>query len=355
MSQTNPTPASLSYKDAGVDIEAGDHLVERIKGVAKRTSRPEVMGGLGGFGALCRIPAGYREPVLVSGTDGVGTKLRLALDLNRHEKIGIDLVAMCVNDLLVCGAEPLFFLDYYATGHLSVDTAAQVITGIGEGCLQAGCALVGGETAEMPGMYEGDDYDLAGFCVGVVEASKIIDGSKVQAGDVLIGLASSGAHSNGYSLIRKIIDVRGIDLNSELEGQSVADRVMVPTRIYVKPVLELLKTIDLHAMAHITGGGLPGNLPRVLPDGLRARIDESSWQWPVLFQWLQQQGNVERWEMYRTFNCGVGMVLVVGADQADAALQQLTALGEQAWVMGRIEAAAESTLDADDRLRVILS
>ena len=355
MSQTNPTPASLSYKDAGVDIEAGDHLVERIKGVAKRTSRPEVMGGLGGFGALCRIPAGYREPVLVSGTDGVGTKLRLALDLNRHEKIGIDLVAMCVNDLLVCGAEPLFFLDYYATGHLSVDTAAQVITGIGEGCLQAGCALVGGETAEMPGMYEGDDYDLAGFCVGVVEASKIIDGSKVQAGDVLIGLASSGAHSNGYSLIRKIIDVRGIDLNSELEGQSVADRVMVPTRIYVKPVLELLKTIDLHAMAHITGGGLPGNLPRVLPNGLRARIDESSWQWPVLFQWLQQQGNVERWEMYRTFNCGVGMVLVVGADQADAALQQLTALGEQAWVMGRIEAAADSTRDADDRLRVILS
>ncbi len=351
----SPASPSLSYKDAGVDIEAGDHLVERIKGVAKRTSRPEVMGGLGGFGALCRIPAGYHEPVLVSGTDGVGTKLRLALDLNRHEHIGIDLVAMCVNDLLVCGAEPLFFLDYYATGRLAVDTAAQVITGIGEGCLQAGCALVGGETAEMPGMYDGDDYDLAGFCVGVVEADRIIDGSKVQAGDVLIGLASSGAHSNGYSLIRKIIDVRGIDLGHDLEGQTLADRVMVPTRIYVKPVLHLLKTIDVHAMAHITGGGLPGNLPRVLPDGLRACIDESSWQWPVLFDWLQQQGNVERWEMYRTFNCGVGMVLVVAAAQADAAVQQLTELGERAWIMGRIEADAASVKGADDRLRVVLS
>lgn len=352
---TSTPTTSLSYKDAGVDIEAGDHLVERIKSVAKRTNRPEVMGGLGGFGALCKIPKGYEEPVLVSGTDGVGTKLKLALQLNRHDTIGIDLVAMCVNDLLVCGAEPLFFLDYYATGHLNVDVAANVVTGIGEGCLQAGCALVGGETAEMPGMYEGEDYDLAGFCVGVVEHSKIIDGSKVQAGDVLIGLASSGAHSNGYSLVRKIIDVRQIDLNTDVGGQPLADVVMKPTRIYVKPILELAKTIDIHAMAHITGGGLPGNLPRVLPNGTRAHIDTNSWTWPALFQFLQQQGNVDTYEMYRTFNCGVGMVLVVAADQVDTALAHLAAAGETAWVMGRIEADAESTTDADDTVRVALA
>lgn len=352
---TSTPTTSLSYKDAGVDIEAGDHLVERIKSVAKRTNRPEVMGGLGGFGALCKIPKGYEEPVLVSGTDGVGTKLKLALQLNRHDTIGIDLVAMCVNDLLVCGAEPLFFLDYYATGHLNVDVAANVVTGIGEGCLQAGCALVGGETAEMPGMYEGEDYDLAGFCVGVVEHSKIIDGSKVQAGDVLIGLASSGAHSNGYSLVRKIIDVRQIDLNTDVGGQPLADVVMKPTRIYVKPILELAKTIDIHAMAHITGGGLPGNLPRVLPNGTRAHIDTNSWTWPALFQFLQQQGNVDTYEMYRTFNCGVGMVLVVAADQVDTALAHLAATGETAWVMGRIEADAESTTDADDTVRVALA
>jgi phosphoribosylformylglycinamidine cyclo-ligase len=352
---TSTPTTSLSYKDAGVDIEAGDHLVERIKSVAKRTTRPEVMGGLGGFGALCKIPKGYEEPVLVSGTDGVGTKLKLALQLNRHDTIGIDLVAMCVNDLLVCGAEPLFFLDYYATGHLNVDVAANVVTGIGEGCLQAGCALVGGETAEMPGMYEGEDYDLAGFCVGVVEHSKIIDGSKVQAGDVLIGLASSGAHSNGYSLVRKIIDVRQIDLNTDVGGQPLADVVMKPTRIYVKPILELAKTIDIHAMAHITGGGLPGNLPRVLPNGTRAHIDTNSWTWPALFQFLQQQGNVDTYEMYRTFNCGVGMVLVVAADQVDTALAHLAATGETAWVMGRIEADAESTTDADDTVRVALA
>lgn len=352
---TSTPPTSLSYKDAGVDIEAGDHLVERIKSVAKRTTRPEVMGGLGGFGALCKIPKGYEEPVLVSGTDGVGTKLKLALQLNRHDTIGIDLVAMCVNDLLVCGAEPLFFLDYYATGHLNVDVAADVVTGIGEGCLQAGCALVGGETAEMPGMYEGEDYDLAGFCVGVVEHSKIIDGSKVQAGDVLIGLASSGAHSNGYSLVRKIIDVRQIDLNTDVGGQPLADVVMKPTRIYVKPILDLAKKLDIHAMAHITGGGLPGNLPRVLPNGTRAHIDTTSWTWPALFQFLQQQGNVDTYEMYRTFNCGVGMVLVVAADQVDTALAHLTAAGETAWVMGRIEADAESTTDADDTVRVTLA
>lgn len=346
---------SLSYKDAGVDIEAGDHLVDRIKSVAKRTMRPEVMGGLGGFGALCKIPKGYEEPVLVSGTDGVGTKLKLALALNKHDTIGIDLVAMCVNDLLVCGAEPLFFLDYYATGHLNVDVAADVVTGIGEGCLQAGCALVGGETAEMPGMYEGEDYDLAGFSVGVVEHAKIIDGSKVQAGDVLIALASSGAHSNGYSLIRKIIDVRNIALDQDINGQKLSDVVMTPTRIYVKPILELAKQIDIHAMAHITGGGLPGNLPRVLPNGTRARIETSSWQWPALFKFLQLQGNVDTYEMYRTFNCGVGMVIAVSAADSDDALKQLQAAGEQAWVIGKIEADAQSTTDADDQLRVILA
>ncbi|MDP1540582.1 MAG: phosphoribosylformylglycinamidine cyclo-ligase [Moraxellaceae bacterium] len=333
MSDTKP---SLSYKDAGVDIDAGDHLVERIKSVAKRTMRPEVMGGLGGFGALCEIPAGYKQPVLVSGTDGVGTKLKLALQLNRHEHIGIDLVAMCVNDLVVCGAESLFFLDYYATGHLNVDTAATVVTGIGAGCELAGCALVGGETAEMPGMYEGEDYDLAGFAVGVVEKSEIIDGSKVKAGDVLIGVASSGAHSNGYSLLRKVIEVSNADLNQDLDGRPLADVVMTPTRIYVKSMLAMVKALPVHAMAHITGGGLPGNLPRVLPKGCDAVIDESSWTWPPLFQWLQSAGNIERFEMYRTFNCGVGMVVVVPADQADAAIAQLASTGDQAWRIGHI-------------------
>lgn len=333
---------SLSYKDAGVDIDAGDHLVERIKGVAKKTKRPEVMGGLGGFGALCEIPAGYKQPVLVSGTDGVGTKLKLALQLKRHEHIGIDLVAMCVNDIVVTGAESLFFLDYYATGHLNVDTAATVVTGIGEGCLQAGCSLVGGETAEMPGMYEGEDYDLAGFAVGVVEKSEIIDGSKVKAGDVLIGVASSGAHSNGYSLVRKIIDVSQADLSQDLAGRPLADVVMTPTRIYVKSMLALIKALPVHALAHITGGGLPGNLPRVLPEGCDAIVNESSWTWPPLFQWLQQQGNVERFEMYRTFNCGVGMVVVVPADQADAAIAQLQSTGETAWKLGEIVPSTHS-------------
>lgn len=346
---------SLSYKDAGVDIEAGDHLVERIKSVAKKTMRPEVMGGLGGFGALCKIPKGYEEPVLVSGTDGVGTKLKLALALNKHDTIGIDLVAMCVNDLLVTGAEPLFFLDYYATGHLNVDVAADVVTGIGEGCLQAGCALVGGETAEMPGMYEGEDYDLAGFSVGVVEHAKIIDGSKVKAGDVLIGLASSGAHSNGYSLIRKIIDVKKIALDQQIDGKLLSDVVMTPTRIYVKPILALAKEIDIHAMAHITGGGLPGNLPRVLPNGTRARVDTSTWQWPALFKFLQLQGNVDTYEMYRTFNCGVGMVIAVSSEDSEKALAQLQAAGETAWVIGSIEADVNSTTDADDQVRVLLA
>ncbi|PMR68149.1 phosphoribosylformylglycinamidine cyclo-ligase [Halomonas heilongjiangensis] len=331
---------SLSYKDAGVDIDAGNALVDRIKGVAKRTTRPEVMGGLGGFGALCQLPAGYREPVLVSGTDGVGTKLRLAMDLGRHDTIGIDLVAMCVNDLVVAGAEPLFFLDYYATGKLDVDIAADVVTGIGEGCAQAGCALVGGETAEMPGMYEGSDYDLAGFCVGVVEKSEILDGSKVAEGDVLLGVASSGPHSNGYSLIRKILEVSGADLDTAIDGQPLGDALLAPTRIYVKPLLSLIKEsgVAVHALSHITGGGLLENIPRVLPDGLAARIDVSSWTRPAVFDWLQRQGNVDEHEMHRVLNCGIGMVIVVPADKADQARAHLQAQGETVYRIGEITA-----------------
>nr|WP_223157885.1 phosphoribosylformylglycinamidine cyclo-ligase [Tolumonas osonensis] len=330
----------MSYKDAGVDIDAGNALVERIKGVAKRTRRPEVMGGLGGFGALCRIPAGYREPILVSGTDGVGTKLRLAIDLKKHDTVGIDLVAMCVNDLIVQGAEPLFFLDYYATGKLDVDTAAAVVTGIGAGCEQSNCALVGGETAEMPGMYEGEDYDMAGFCVGVVEASEIIDGSKVAAGDALIALASSGPHSNGFSLIRKILEVSKADVQQPLGDTTLANALLAPTRIYVKPVLKLLKNCEVHALSHITGGGFWENIPRVLPENTKAVIDGSSWQWPEVFNWLQKSGNVETYEMYRTFNCGVGMIIALPQDQVDAALALLKAEGENAWLIGRIETAA---------------
>lgn len=337
---TQQTP--LSYKDAGVDIDAGEALVSRIKSVAKATSRPEVLGGLGGFGALCRIPQGYKSPLLVSGTDGVGTKLKLALQLNRHETIGQDLVAMCVNDLLVCGAEPLFFLDYYATGKLDVDTAATVIAGIGEGCQLSNCALIGGETAEMPGMYQDEDYDLAGFCVGVVEESEVITGENVQQGDVLLALASSGAHSNGYSLIRKVIEVTGVDVaNEKLGNESLADALMRPTRIYVKSVNALQKSLgndQIHAMAHITGGGLTENLPRVLPENLAAKIDTASWQMPELFQWLQQGGNIETLEMYRTFNCGVGFVLVLAADQAEKAMQQLQDAGEKVWKLGEIVA-----------------
>lgn len=331
---------SLSYKDAGVDIDAGNALVDRIKGVVKKTRRPEVMGGLGGFGALCALPQKYREPVLVSGTDGVGTKLRLAMDLKRHDTIGIDLVAMCVNDLVVQGAEPLFFLDYYATGKLDVDTAASVISGIAEGCLQSGCALVGGETAEMPGMYHGDDYDVAGFCVGVVEKSEIIDGSKVADGDVLVALASSGPHSNGYSLVRKIIEVSGVDpQTTDLNGSPLADHLLAPTRIYVKSVLELIANVEVHAIAHLTGGGFWENIPRVLPDNAQAVIDESSWQWPEVFNWLQQAGNVSSHEMYRTFNCGVGMVIALPADVADSAIALLSEKGENAWKIGYIKAS----------------
>ncbi len=331
---------TLSYKDAGVDIDAGNDLVDRIKGVVKKTRRPEVMGGLGGFGALCALPQKYREPILVSGTDGVGTKLRLAMDLKRHDHIGIDLVAMCVNDLVVQGAEPLFFLDYYATGKLDVDTAAAVITGIAEGCSQSGCALVGGETAEMPGMYHGEDYDVAGFCVGVVEKSEIIDGSKVSDGDVLLALGSSGPHSNGYSLIRKILQVSQTDpATKQLEGKSLADHLLEPTRIYVKNILSLIEQVDVHAIAHLTGGGFWENIPRVLPENTRAVIDESSWQWPAVFGWLQQAGNVSRHEMYRTFNCGVGMIIALSPENADNALQLLRDAGENAWKIGTIESA----------------
>jgi len=335
-SSVNP---SLSYKDAGVDIDAGNKLVERIKHVAKRTRRPEVMAGLGGFGALCELPTGYREPVLVSGTDGVGTKLRLAMDLGIHDTIGIDLVAMCVNDLIVAGAEPLFFLDYYATGKLNIDTAAAVVDGIGTGCELSGCSLVGGETAEMPGMYEGEDYDLAGFCVGVAEKSELIDGSKVGAGDALIGLASSGPHSNGYSLIRKIIDRSEDNLQSTLGDTTLGQALMTPTRIYVKSVLALMKALPVHALSHITGGGLLENIPRVLPEQCKAVIDCNSWQLPEVFQWLQREGNVDALEMNRTFNCGVGMVICVARDQVDKALAILADEGEQAWLIGHIASA----------------
>ena len=337
---------SLSYKDAGVDIDAGNALVDRIKGVVKKTRRPEVMGGLGGFGALCALPQKYREPILVSGTDGVGTKLRLAMDLKRHDTIGIDLVAMCVNDLVVQGAEPLFFLDYYATGKLDVETAASVITGIAEGCSQSGCALVGGETAEMPGMYHGDDYDVAGFCVGVVEKADIIDGSKVADGDVLIALGSSGPHSNGYSLVRKILEVSHTDPDTtQLEGKSLADHLLAPTRIYVKNILSLIEQVDVHAIAHLTGGGFWENIPRVLPDNTQAVLSESSWEWPAVFGWMQQAGNVSRFEMYRTFNCGVGMVIALSPADADRAVQLMTDAGEKAWKIGVIKAS-----DSDDRV-----
>ncbi len=341
---SEPGSQGLSYKDAGVDIDAGEALVQRIKHVASRTRRPEVLGGLGGFGALVELPTGYREPVLVSGTDGVGTKLKLAMDLGKHDTIGIDLVAMCVNDLVVAGAEPLFFLDYYATGKLSVDTAADVVEGIGRGCELAGCALVGGETAEMPGMYEGEDYDLAGFCVGVAEKSEIIDGSTVATGDCLIGLASSGPHSNGYSLIRKIIEVADSDLGEAFEGTSLGSALLEPTRIYVKPLLDLIRALPVKSLCHITGGGLTENLPRVLPEGASAVIDTGSWQWPPIFHWLQDAGQVATPEMYRTFNCGVGMVVCVAEDDLEAALAQLESAGESAWLLGRIEAGHDTAV-----------
>ncbi|MEL4279692.1 MULTISPECIES: phosphoribosylformylglycinamidine cyclo-ligase [Shewanella] len=332
------TPTPLSYKDAGVDIDAGNALVSNIKAAVKRTRRPEVMGNLGGFGALCELPTKYKQPVLVSGTDGVGTKLRLAIDYKKHDTVGIDLVAMCVNDLIVQGAEPLFFLDYYATGKLDVETATSVVNGIGEGCFQSGCALIGGETAEMPGMYEGEDYDLAGFCVGVVEKADIIDGSKVAAGDALIALASSGPHSNGYSLVRKVLEVSQADPQQDLNGKPLIQHLLEPTKIYVKSLLKLIEASDVHAMAHITGGGFWENIPRVLPEDCKAVIQGDSWQWPVVFNWLMENGNIAEYEMYRTFNCGVGMIVALPADKVDAALALLAAEGEQAWLIGAIAA-----------------
>ncbi len=337
----------LSYRDAGVDIDAGNQLIDRIKPIAKATRRPGVLDSIGGFGALFELPTDrYKQPVLVSGTDGVGTKLKLATELNTHDTIGIDLVAMCVNDLIVAGAEPLYFLDYYATGKLALDVAEDVIKGIGEGCQQAGAALVGGETAEMPGMYGGSDYDLAGFCVGVVEKSNIIDGSKVAAGDMLIGLASTGPHSNGYSLIRKIIDVSGADLNQNFHGaasgnissKTLGETLLTPTRIYVKSLLALLEKVDVHALAHITGGGLLENLPRVMPEGTQATIDSQSWQRPPIFDWLQEHGHVEANEMYRTFNCGVGMVICIAETDVEQTLAVLNEQGETASVIGQIKA-----------------
>ncbi len=338
------TTTSLSYRDAGVDIEAGNALVDRIKPHAKKTVRPGVMAGLGGFGSMFELPLDrYKKPVLVSGTDGVGTKLRLAIESSIHNTIGIDLVAMCANDIIVLGAEPLFFLDYYATSKLDIDVAESVVSGIAEGCLQAGAALVGGETAEMPSMYEDGDYDLAGFCVGIVEKDNAIDGSKVAAGDVLIGLASSGPHSNGYSLIRKVIEVNNTDINDDFEGKPLAEHLLAPTRIYVKSLLQLHENIDIHALSHITGGGLLENLPRVMPENVNAVIDAASWKRPAVFDWLQEKGNIVDEEMYRTFNNGIGMVVCVAAEDAAKTIEILEAAGENAAIIGQIEPSEQAT------------
>ena len=327
----------ITYRDAGVDIDAGDELVERIKPIVRRTQRPEVLAGIGGFGALVELPQGrYRHPVLVSGTDGVGTKLRLAIETGRHDTIGIDLVAMCANDVVVQGAEPLFFLDYYATGKLRVDTAEVVIRGIAEGCAQAGAALVGGETAEMPGMYAGDDYDLAGFCVGVVEKAAIIDGSRIRPGDVVIGLASSGPHSNGFALIRKLVGMAGANAGTVLESRPLFDRLLAPTRIYVKPLLELIRALPVQGLAHITGGGLTENVPRVLPSGLEVVLERRRWDRDPVFDWLQRAGSIDAHEMYRTFNCGIGMVAIVPADHGQRAIDLLVARGENATIIGEV-------------------
>lgn len=330
---------SITYRDAGVDIDAGNRLVERIKPLVKATHREGVLGSIGGFGGLFALDSGkYRQPVLVSGTDGVGTKLRLAIDLGVHDTVGIDLVAMCVNDVVVQGAEPLFFLDYYGCGHLDEDTAAAVIGGIAEGCRQAGAALIGGETAELPGMYSGDDYDLAGFCVGIVEREALIDGSRIQPGDHLIGLASSGAHSNGYSLIRKILAASSLDASSPFDGKTLGECLLAPTRIYVRSVLNLIEQVPVHGIAHITGGGIPDNLVRVLPAHADAHVNTSAWQRPALFQWLQKEGNIAEPELLRTFNCGIGMFVIVPAEHAEKAMATLQASGETVIAAGEITA-----------------
>jgi phosphoribosylformylglycinamidine cyclo-ligase len=335
-SSSNSSSKGLSYRDAGVDIDAGDDLVDRIKPLAKKTMREGVLAGIGGFGALFEVPKRYKEPVLVAGTDGVGTKLRLAFEWNRHDTIGQDLVAMSVNDILVQGAEPLFFLDYFACGKLTVDTAATVVGGIAKGCELSGCALIGGETAEMPGMYPPGEYDLAGFAVGAVEKSKIITGNTIVPGDVVLAIASSGAHSNGYSLVRKIIERAGAKPSDDLGGRPLGDVVMTPTEIYVKPLLKLISEIDVKGMAHITGGGLVDNVPRVLPENTQAVLHRDSWQMPELFRWLQMKGGVADAEMVRVFNCGIGMVVIVAPAQADAAIKSLSAQGLKAWTVGEV-------------------
>ena len=336
MKTDRPASNSPSYRDAGVDIDAGDQLVDNIKPFAKRTLRDGVLAGIGGFGALFEVPKKYKEPVLVSGTDGVGTKLKLAFHLNRHDTVGVDLVAMSVNDILVQGAEPLFFLDYFACGKLDVATATQVVKGIAVGCEQAGCALIGGETAEMPGMYPPGEYDLAGFAVGAVEKSKIIDGSDIVPGDAILGLASSGAHSNGYSLIRKIVDSSGVDLSSGFGGRTLGDALLAPTRIYVKPVLAVLREVHIKGLAHITGGGLVENVPRVLPGNVCAELRKSAWPRPPLFDWLQKNGNVAEAEMHRVFNCGIGMVAIVAAEHAERTIKALQREGESVFRIGDI-------------------
>jgi phosphoribosylformylglycinamidine cyclo-ligase len=329
---------SLTYRDAGVDIDAGNALVDRIKPLVKATHRSGVLAGLGGFGGLFELPVGYSEPVLVSGTDGVGTKLKLALAMDRHDTIGVDLVGMCVNDVVVQGAEPLFFLDYYATGQLDVDTATNVVSGIANGCKQAGCALIGGETAELPGMYADGEYDLAGFCVGIVEKSRIIDGSRVAPGNAILALASSGPHSNGYSLIRRILAGENAALDETFDDVSLGEKLLAPTRIYVRPALALIEEVDVLGIAHITGGGLPENLPRAMPPGCRAIIHRESWSLPPVFEWLREGGNLSEAELFRTFNCGVGMTFLVPRESADKALQILRDRGEEAWVLGEVTA-----------------
>jgi len=337
----------VTYREAGVDIDAGEKLVERIKPHVKRSMRREVLGGLGGFGALVEVPLDrYRKPVLVSGTDGVGTKLRLAIDTHRHDTVGIDLVAMCVNDVVVQGAEPLFFLDYFATGKLDVGVGERLIAGIVEGCVQAGCALVGGETAEMPGMYHGDDYDLAGFCVGIVEKDAIIDGSATRAGDVVLGLPSSGPHSNGFSLIRKILQIAATDLNTPFDGATLVDRLMAPTRIYVKSLLKLIAEVPVHGLAHITGGGLVENIPRVLPAGLEVVLQRKSWRREAVFDWLQRQGQVADEEMYRVFNCGIGMTIHLAPGDADRAIGILRDAGQEALVIGEVRTGTRGVVIA---------
>ena len=337
------TTRYTTYKDAGVDIAKADALIEDIKEIAKRTYRPGVIAGVGGFGAAFEIPSHYKQPMLVSGTDGVGTKLKLAIDLNKHDTIGIDLVAMCVNDVICLGAEPLFFLDYYATGKLNTEHAKHIIQGIGSGCELAGCALIGGETAEMPGLYQHGDYDLAGFCVGVVEKSKLINSAKVNVGDQLIALASNGPHSNGYSLIRYVIDKHHIDLSILLDHKPLSAQLLKPTRIYAKSIRSLLQSVDVHGIAHITGGGLIDNIPRILPDHVKAVIQESSWEWPIIFQWLQETGNIHHDEMIRSFNVGIGMVIAVNPRDVESSLELLTQGGEVAWRLGEVVAHTQET------------